>query len=71
MGFLHKFVFSFRDSRNKICFAPLLALNENILLDSSRSIQEQAEELPYPSKWEFSRNSVTLKQKIREGEFGE
>ena len=51
-------------------FAPQLAPNEAFELDPSRTVQEQARELPYNLAWEFPRLNVSLQRVIGTGNFG-
>ena len=55
----------------RVKFAPELTPNEEFQLDPTRSVQEQASELPYNVSWEFPRSDVSFCRIIGMGRFGQ
>ena len=68
--FLCSVVIGYQVKALKHRFAPQLAPNDQFELDPSRTVQEQAKELPYNLIWEFPRNHLSLQKVIGSGNFG-
>jgi hypothetical protein len=57
--------------RTSVVYANMLQPNPNFQIDETRTITEQANELPYVVQFEFNRDRLHLSHELGNGEYGE